>query len=331
MATYAENPGRWQSEPCVQMYGQLLMVRDAQQDAFLMAADTLRTQSNLPRDLRASAGRTRASVLFQKAAKVFDKLEIHVDAPWPQATFDETLGAATSACEAYAEALAESADPKLCEEVLPHCPEWADAITAVRNAYMEVLKLRAELRFRQIRWHSRQAERARVVSEAARRGGAGDEASRAVDALQDAGLLPTTQEQELWQLATDACAKLIEECVQLTSPGSDTHSDLAAVRSRGQAIHALTLKELAVAQAMSHDLAAAVESIVQALHTRVSDPAQLTENQEEQIRAAAKGMFELCGRELRAAETKADGVAASNRANEVTKAIASFDAWRRAE
>jgi len=334
LATYAENPARWQADPCVQMYGQLLAVRDAQQGAFLVAAETLRAQTNLPRDLRASASRTRASVLFQKAAKMFETLQISLDGPWPRETFEETLKATAAACEAYLEALAESADPQLCKEVEPHCPEWPAAIDAVRSAYTEVLKLRAELRFRQIRWHSQQAEHARVVSEAARRGGTNDEASKAVDALQGAGLLPTTQEQELWQLAADACDRLVEECV-LIEPARSTHvvadSAVTALRSRGQALQALTLKDLAIAHAMAHDLETAVENILKALRVRVGNPSMLTQNAADQIQAAAKGVLELCGRQLHSAETQAVGKAASSRAAEVAEAIAVFDAWRKGE
>merc|ERR1740123_1953083 len=197
------------------MYGQLLAVRDAQQDAFLVAAETLRLQTNLPRDLRASASRTKASVLFQKAAKLFESLTISLEGPWPVSSFDETLQATTMACEAYAQALAESSDPDLCKQVEPHCPEWPAAVSAVQRAHVEVLKLRAELRFRQIRWYSRQAELARIVSEAAHGRRSNDEASRAVDSLQLAGLAPTVQEQDLWQCAANACEQVVGECMQI--------------------------------------------------------------------------------------------------------------------
>jgi len=207
------------------MYGQLLAVRDAQQDAFLVAAETLRVQTNLPPDLRASASRTKASVLFQKAAKLFESLTISLEGPWPVSTFDETLQATTTACEAYAQALAESADPDLCRLVEPHCPEWPAAVSAVQRAHAEVLKLRAELRFRQIKWYSRQAELARVVSEAAHGRRSSDEASRAVDSLQIAGLAPTVQEQELWQLAANACDQLVAECTQIKLADSSSPSE----------------------------------------------------------------------------------------------------------
>eukprot|EP00932_Pfiesteria_piscicida_P012450 SRR837773.23830.p2 GENE.SRR837773.23830~~SRR837773.23830.p2 ORF type:complete len:127 (-),score=10.81 SRR837773.23830:55-399(-) len=52
------------------MYGQLLLVRETQEDAFLVAAETLRGQTHLPRDLRASAGRARAGVFGQEGSEV---------------------------------------------------------------------------------------------------------------------------------------------------------------------------------------------------------------------------------------------------------------------
>jgi len=335
LRTYAENPAPWQSDPCVQMYGQLLAVRDAQQDAFLVAAETLRLQASLPPDLRASASRTKASVLFQKAAKLFESLTVSLEGPWPVSTFDETLQATTTACEAYAQALAESADPDLCRQVEPHCPEWPAAVLAVQRAHVEVLKLGAELRFRQIRWYSRQAELARVVSEAAHGRRSSDEASRAVDSLQLAGLAPTVQEQDLWQLAANACDQLVAECmpielVDTSSPseGADS-SSLTVLQSRGQALQAITLKDLAISQALLHDLDAAVVSMLQALNIRVGDPAMLTKNAADQIKAAAQGMLKLCERELH--QTAARGAAASNHAKDLASAISSFEAWCRAE
>lgn len=312
-----------------------MAVRDAQQDAFLVAAETLRLQTNLPPDLRASASRTKASVLFQKAAKLFEGLTVSLEGPWPVSAFDETLQATTAACEAYAQALAESADPELCRLVEPHCPEWPAAVSAVQRAHAEVLKLRVELRFRQIKWYGRQAELARVVSEAAHGRRSSDDASRAVDSMQVAGLAPTVQEQELWQLAADACDRLVAECAQAepadTGPRSEGagSSSLAALRSRGQALQAITLKDLAISQALVHDLDAAVASMLLALSVRVGDPAVLSENAAEQIRAAAQGMLALCERELH--QTAARGAAASKHATEMASAMSAFDAWYRSE
>merc|ERR1712151_1427656 len=101
----------------------------------------------------------------------------------------------------------------------------------------------------------------------------------------------------------------------------DSDSALVAIRSRGQALQALSLKDLAVANAMSHNLEAAVENILRALRVRVGDPSMLSQSAVEQIQAAAKGVLELCGRALRSAETKGAGMAASSRATELAEAI----------
>jgi len=326
-ATYAEHPARWQSDPCVQMYGQLLAVRDAQEEAFLVAAETLRTQVDLPRDLRASASRTRASVLFKKAATSFQALHISLEEPWPEAAFEEALGHAAAAAEAYAQALKETGDPALIKEVEPHVPDWPKVLAHVSAAHTEVLKLRAELRFRQIRWHSRQAEHARVLGERARKGKASaDDASIAAEALEKAGLPMTTEEQNLLAVSADACEKLVGECIR---DGDGTGSETSLLRSRAEAYRALVLKDLAIAHALVHELEAAVGHAVAALDMRVEDSILYTTEAAEQVRAAAEGVFVLCGHELRAADTQLRGEQASFWAAKIATAMAKFDHYRK--
>jgi len=313
------------------MYGQLLGVRDSQREAFLVAAETLRARADLPRDLRASAGRTRASVLFQQAASLLESLRVGLEAPWPAEAFAEVIDAACRACDAYEAALAESSEPSLCHEVAPHCPEWPAAVEAVGKAAVEVRKLRAELRFREVKWHSRQAERARAVGAAAARpGGAGDSGLRAADELREVGLPPTIEEEEVWALAARAAETLVKECGEGGETARhDSDGALRALRSRGQALQMLCLKDLAVACAMSHKLDEAVEHMLAALRLRVDDPGTLAEGAVEQVQAAAQGLATLCGRELPAASTQQAAHAAASRAAELAQALADFGAWQR--
>ena len=57
-------------------YGQSLAVENApsEEAAFLEAAARLRTRSDLPADLRASAGRAQARVLFRAALRLYEGL-----------------------------------------------------------------------------------------------------------------------------------------------------------------------------------------------------------------------------------------------------------------
>lgn len=327
LSTYAENPAQWQSDPCVQMYGQLLAVRDAQPDAFLVAAETLRAQLNLPRDLRASASRTRASVLFQTAGKLYEDLQMTLEGPWPGQGFDEALAAASRACEAYEDALAETSDPDLCKDVETHCPEWPAALAATEAAYVEVRKLRAVLREREVRWHGRQAEHARAISDAARRpGSSGDGAARATEALHAAGLGLTVEEEDLLRIAVTAADSMIVECEaskRLGNLGSQTV--LMQLRSKGQALKIMMLKDLAIASAMTYNLEVATEHIISALREIPADPAVLTESAAEQLRAAAKGVLELCGRELQRSDTQSQGKLVTQWATDISEAIALFD------
>jgi len=323
----------------VQMYGKLLSAREAQPDAFLVAAETLRAQPHLPRDLKASVGRIRASVLFQTAAKLFEGLAISLEGPWPADAFDSVLEATTRACEAYAEAVAESGDPQLCKEVEPHCPEWQEALAAVRAAHAEVMKLRAELRFREIRWHSRQAERAKLLSEAAAGRGRGESTAEASSALEAAGLSPmTAREEELLAQALAACESLVAECT------GDAAADPAvlALALRGRALRILLLKDLAVACAMVHRLEESVGHMLRALRTLRSgdeapaEPAAdgsafaelrqaLGAAGEAQLRAAAQGVVELCRREITSADTQGAASSAARWAGDVSQAVANLD------
>eukprot|EP00401_Gymnodinium_catenatum_P000772 CAMPEP_0117471942 /NCGR_PEP_ID=MMETSP0784-20121206/7989_1 /TAXON_ID=39447 /ORGANISM="" /LENGTH=373 /DNA_ID=CAMNT_0005266073 /DNA_START=48 /DNA_END=1169 /DNA_ORIENTATION=+ len=333
-ATYAADPGRWQADPCVQMYGQLLAVRDAQPGAFLVAAETLRAQPNLPKDLRASASRTRASVLFRQAAKLATPLNLGADSPWPKHEFVEALSAVSLACDAYDEALAESSEPALCREVAPHCPEWPEALVATKAAQLQAQKLRAELRFRQALWHGRQAERSRAIVEVERLGTSAVEAAERAGAALKAVGLADASEQSLWVEAASAAETLNEELVGVLSHVADEHAsatsrkELAALLSRGQALHMVLLKDLAVACAMSGRLEQAVGHMLAALRLRVQDPQALEDVAAEQVRAAAKGVLELCSRELGVAETRREANSVCSQGGEIAEAIAAFDAWR---
>lgn len=340
-ATYAQDPLKWQVDPAVMMYGQLLKVRDTQPDAFLVAAETLRAQKNLPRDLRASATRARATVHFQKAAAAFEALSIAPDAPWPGPAFVEALAAATTACNAYEAAVAESADPELCIEVLPHVPQWPEVVRAAQTAHLEVRKLRAELRFKQINWHTKQAEHARAVAEAKREGSSGGLAGRAATALEAADLAGSEaeQERELWTLTAAACEELVAECApgeedlkeeeKGSEAGIATTAALQALQARGLALQALTLKDLAVACAMDKDLEVSVGHMLRALQLRPRNTAALTGAGAEQIRVAAKGVLELCGRQMQTASEQVMGETAALWAAKLSEAISGFDGWRK--
>ena len=121
----------------------MLPVRGVETEAFLTAASSLRSQ-DVPNDLKASASRMSASVLFQQAAKAFESLDIQPDKVWPT-TFDGAVALSVRTCEAYKEAVAESSDAALCKEVAPFCPEWPAAVTSLRGAEVEARKLLAEL------------------------------------------------------------------------------------------------------------------------------------------------------------------------------------------
>jgi len=114
-----------------------------------------------------------------------------------------------------------------------------------------------------------------------------------------------------------------------SQPESADSSSLTVLQSKGQALQAITLKDLAISQALVHDLDAAVVSMLQALNIRVGDMAMLTQNAADQIKAAAQGMLKLCERELH--QTAARGAAASKHAQDLASAISSFEAWYRAE
>jgi len=232
--------------------------------------------------------------LFEKAAELFGGLSISIEEPWPARAFDEALGASTTACEAYAEALAESADPDLCREVEPHCPGWSAAVSAAREAHVQVLRMRAELRFRQIRWYSLQAELVRAVSENARRGLSDSlEAPLATEALEKAGLMGTTKEHQLWTVAADSCSELVCEC---EGTAVDMDPTVSGVRSRAQALWAL--KDLAAAHAVGQNLEAAVDHVLEALALRAEDSAMLDSAGAEQVRLTAQGVLGLCCQEI---------------------------------
>eukprot|EP00928_Gymnodinium_smaydae_P033453 TRINITY_DN23964_c0_g5_i1.p2 TRINITY_DN23964_c0_g5~~TRINITY_DN23964_c0_g5_i1.p2 ORF type:complete len:433 (-),score=114.08 TRINITY_DN23964_c0_g5_i1:95-1393(-) len=330
---YAANPGAWQADPFVQMYGQLLAVRDQNLEAFLMAADTLRQALHLPADLRASVGRTRATVLFQEAVRLTEGLQVSPEVPWPEEDFEKALAAATKACKAYDAAVGESSDPALCKALATLCPEWPEAVSITAVASVEVRKLRGELRLREARWHARHAEHARAVVAAARgEGGNGDAASRACEALHAAGLPATVEEVDLWDRAAAAARKLIEECAAPEILPADANKAaaaqeaLGALRSQGQVLLMMALKDSAVACAMAHELDAAVKHMLDSLAVRVETAGILTPGAAEQVQAAAQGVMKLCFREMNAAGSQSVSEAVAQHGIDLGNALSAFNA-----
>lgn len=296
-----------------------------------MAANTLRSNMDLPRDLRASAARTCASLLFQKASTNFKQLKVNFDAPWPKSTFDEVLTSTNQACDAYEEAVAESSDPDLCKEIEAHCPEWPDVIAATQKGHVAVRTLLAALRFQEVSWHCQQVGHARAVAEAERHGvDLDNKGSSGMQALKAVGLSPKILEEDLCMSAFVAAKKVSEECIiKHDTVDGDGNTTLLALRSRGQAFQMLILKDMAIACAMSKKIDKAVEHMLQALHTHVEDETYLPDMTVKQVQAAAEGLLELLKRELITAETQSQAKNVPSKINEIDVAVKLFNSNRK--
>lgn len=327
ISIYAENPDRWRNDPLVAMYGQLLGVKDEQHESFVVAANSLREMRNLPADLRASAARVKASVLFKLMVQKAGALKLDLAEPWPLKDVEEALEAATRACTAYEEAIAESTEPALLEAVAVPCPDWGLAVSGTRKAHVEARKLRAEIRARRVQWLSRQARLAREAMEAAQRGDslAGTEAA---DGLALAGLSRMVEEEEVRLLAVIECERMLEECLAVLVDDSEARALLKEMRARGQASLVIALKDLSIAYAMGYKLETSVQYILRALRIELEDPDAISNNVREQLRAAAEGIVELCTR------TDIKGGAgqdpkAQQWGLEIGMAVAEFNMWGR--
>merc|ERR1712217_288664 len=116
------------------------------------------------------------------------------------------------------------------------------------------------------------------------------------------------------QTALAAAERMIAECEigdKNKSVQGDGLAALSSLRAKGQALKIMMLKDLAIASAMSYKLDLATEHMIAALLEGPEDPAALTKEAAEQVRAAAKGVLELCGRELQRANTQAEAEAAT--------------------
>mmetsp|Transcript_3121 Transcript_3121/g.7920 ORF Transcript_3121/g.7920 Transcript_3121/m.7920 type:complete len:362 (-) Transcript_3121:12-1097(-) len=330
IAIYAADPARWQSDPCIQMYGQMLCMRDQQTEAFVIAVDTMRSQRSVPSDLRASAGRSKAAVLFKSAAKSASELQLALDAPWPKPAFERAVSACQRACVAGEEAYVESSAPTLWAAVLPYCPEWPQAVSSARATYIESKKLLADLHLRHVRWVLRQANQARKATE--------EEGAADPETLEAVGLLGTVEVSEVLKLAVDAADLLVAAAAPVvcndddfasgSRPTQEEEAALRALRSKGQSLRIVASGDFAVALAKAGQLQVAGEQILRALQMRVEDVNALSIESFEQVREAANGILALCTHEAMNAETQAAASSAANLGRKVAEAISSFTSWK---
>jgi len=309
-------------------------MRDQQTEAFVVAVDTMRAQRSVPSDLRASAARSKAAVIFKSAAKAASELDLALDAQWPSKSFDDAVSACERACAAGQEAYAESSNTTLWTAVLPHCPEWPEAVASARATYIEAKKLLADLHYRHVRWLLWQVRHARNATEEADPAAA----SEAVKHLEAAGLRGTCEVLQLQKLVVEAAERLVAavapvDCSNDSSateslPTQEEVAALRALRSRGQALRMVAVADLAVEVAKSGELQAASEQILSALQMRVEDASKLDTNSFEQVREAANGMLALCTHEAMNAETQAAGSSAATLGRKLAEAIANFTSWR---
>merc|ERR1712217_837022 len=109
----------------------------------------------------------------------------------------------------------------------------------------------------------------------------------------------------------------------------DGNTALLDLRSRGQALQILILKDMAVACAMSKKLNEAIEHMLQALQTHVEDATYLQEISVKQVLAAADGLLELLKRELITAETQSQVSHISMKTHEIDVALKLFNSNRK--
>merc|ERR1712194_794788 len=119
------------------------------------------------------------------------------------------------------------------------------------------------------------------------------------ESLHAAGLDMTVEEEDLLKIALVAAEQMIVEC----SAGEhlqEKHDDendgvLRTLRAKGQVAKIMAQKDLAIASAMAYNLEVATSHVVSALKEIPEDAKAFPKASAEQLRAAAKGVLELCG------------------------------------
>lgn len=321
-ATYAAEPQKWQSDEDVRQYAKFLAVEEKEPDAFIAAAVQLRSRADLPADLRASAGRSQARVLFRRAVKCYEALSINPRKSWPSEAYEEAVQASTRAYDLYTAVLDESKDQALIAELAEITQDWEAAVAATSAAYVEVRKLRATLCLLRARWLLAQVEQARAVAHA-ERSGASSAAFESAERLRSAGL-PDAKEDELLHEVVGAADRIAELCA------SDSHvptsEDLQKLRIQGQTLLIVNLKDLALACACNHRIEEAAQHMIRALSIRLDGGKPLPADIKEQVGMVAQAVWEHCTKNLKSAATTEQAEAAMRLSTTLGSSLMSFNA-----
>jgi len=297
---YASNPQKWCRDPDVEAYGKCLAAEAEDPDAFKSAAARLRGRSDLPADLRASAGRAQARALFKEASSLCESLKIDLDQPWPESAHQEALLSVKRASDLYEKVLKESLDPELTAAVGPHCAEWPAAVVATETACKEVKKLENAVRMLEVRWLTVQIDRARAVAHADRNG---DQALKAQQAnkLQAVGL-PEISEKDLLFRSVKVAEDIVE-ALRDESSEDDTKEDLKKLRATAQVLLIAQLKELALACACASEIVEAGKHVTRALSVCPDIESTLSVDAADHLKEVAQAIWEHTTRSMQLGAT----------------------------
>jgi len=283
------------------------------------AASQLRARGDLPADLRASAGRVQATELFKQALAAAKGLQIHPNKPWPSAEHGEALSASIRACQVYKEVALENADAGLVRDVAPHCPDWSSAVAATEAAAAEAQKLQREVRLLESKWLQPQVERARAVAYAEHQGDPAS-ASRVVEQLDIAGLSNATEEDLLHR-----AVKVLDSVHEETGKNEGAANNAGSSMHQTQVMHAMVVKDLALACACSKKIVEAAQHMARSLKLSSEVRAHLSADDVEQLRQVAQAVWEHCVRSVRSADTEQGAQDAVNAGTELAAVLVDFN------
>lgn len=321
---YASEPQRWCHDPDVEAYGRCLAAESEDPDAFKKAVARLRRRSDLPSDLRASAGRAQARTLFKEASTLCESLKIDLDQPWPKSAHQEALQSVKLASDSYAEVLKESLDPELTATVIPHCAEWPAAVAATETACKEVRKLENAIRMLEMRWLTVQIDRARAAAHADRNGNHSAKNLQA-SKLHAVGLAEIS-EKDLLARSVNVAEGVVEALCDETN--NIQEEEFRNLRAKAQVLLIVQLKELALACACASEIVEAGKHVTRALSICPDIESTLSVDAADHLKEVAQAIWEHTTRSMQSGATVKQAEDVMRLSTQMGSALVQFNARR---
>jgi len=212
-----------------------------------------------------------------------------------------------------------NADAGLVRDVAPHCPDWSSAVAATEAAAAEAQKLQREVRLLESKWLQPQVERARAVAYAEHQGDPAS-ASRFVEQLDIAGLSNATEEDLLHR-----AVKVLDSVHEETGKNEGAANNAGSSMHHTQVMHAMVVKDLALACACSKKIVEAAQHMARSLKLSSEVRAHLSADDVEQLRQVAQAVWEHCVRSVRSADTEQGAQDAVNAGTELAAVLVDFN------